>query len=85
MTQYNLVAHLINKLCVGSYFGQYPGPSGNKDLEPPRSFILVVWWTGLGLPQLYWVDYEPSCAQNMGPTTYTYSYMQIYTYCKING
>ena len=70
---------------MGSYFGQYPDPSGNKDLELLRSFIFVIWWTGLGTPQLYWVDYEPSCAQNMGPTTHTHSYMQIYTYCKING
>ena len=84
MTQYNHVAHLINKLCVGSYFGQYLGPNGNKDFEPPRSFLLVVWWTRLGSPQLYWANYELSCAQNMGPTTHTHSYMQIYTYCKIN-
>ena len=45
----------------------------------------IVWWTGLGLLQPYWVDYEPSCAQNMGPTTHTYPYMQTYTHCKING
>ena len=38
--------------------------------------ILVFWWTGLGLPQLYWVDYEPSCAQNMDPTIHTHLYIQ---------
>ena len=72
-------------MAVGSYFGQYPNPSGNNDPEPPKSFILDIWWIGLGLPQLYWTDYKPSDAQNKGPTTHTYSYMQIYTYCKING
>ena len=69
---------------IGSYFGQYPGPSGIKDPGPPQSFILVVWWTGLGSPQLYWVNYESSCAQNMDSTTHTYSYIQIYTYCIVN-
>ena len=70
---------------MGSCFGRYPGLSGDEDLEPPKNFVCVVWWTWLGLLQLYWTDYEPSCAQNMGPTMRTYSYMQIYTYCKING
>ena len=46
--------------------------------------IIVVWWTGFGSPQLSWVDYEPSCAQIMDPTTHTYSYMQVYTYYKEN-
>ena len=54
---------------------------GNNDPKPPKSFILVVRWTRFGSPQLYWADYEPY----IGPTTHTYSYMQIYTYCKING
>ena len=47
--------------------------------------ILVVWWTRLGSLQLYWVDYKQSYAQNMGPITHTYPYMQTYTHCKING
>ena len=74
-------------MVAGSYFGQYPGPSGNKDPKPPKSFILAVWWTELGSLLLYWADYKPSGAQNMGPTTHTYSYMQIYIYiyCRING
>ena len=38
---------------MGSYFGKYSGPSRNKNLGPPKNFILVVWWTKLGLPQLY--------------------------------
>ena len=32
--------------CVGSYFGQYPGPSGIKDLGTPKEFCtccLVDW------------------------------------------
>ena len=45
--------------------------------------ILVVWWIGLSSLQLYWANYEPSCAQNMDSTTHTYSYMQIYTCCKV--
>ena len=40
------------------------------------SLILVVWWTGFGSPQLYWADYEPSCAQNMDPTIHTHLYIQ---------
>ena len=69
--------------CVGSYFGQYPGPSGIKDLGPPKSFVLVVWWTGLGSLQLYLANYEPSFVQNTDPTTHTYSYVQIYIYIYI--
>ena len=38
--------------------------------------ILIVWWTRLGSPQLYWADYEPSCAQNMDLTIHTYLYIQ---------
>ena len=61
-------------------FGQYPGPSRIKDPGPSKSFVLVVWWTGLGSLQLCSADYELSCAQNMDPTTHTYSYVQIYIY-----
>ena len=73
------------QIVVGSYFGQYPGPNGNKDPKPSKSSVLVVWWTGLSSPQLYQANYKLSCAQNMGPTINTHSYMQIYTYCKLNG
>ena len=38
--------------------------------------MLVVWWIELGSPQLYWADYEPSCAQNMDPTTHAHPYIQ---------
>ena len=38
--------------------------------------MLVVWWIQLGSLQLYWVDYEPSYAQNMDPTTYAHPYIQ---------
>ena len=38
--------------------------------------ILIVWWTGLGSSQLYWTNYESSCAQNMDPTIYTHLYIQ---------
>ena len=40
--------------------------------------IFVIWWTGLGLSQMCWADYEPSCAQkkNMGPTMHTHPYIQ---------
>ena len=38
--------------------------------------ILIVWWTRLGSPQLYWVDYEPSCAQNIDLTIHTHLYIQ---------
>ena len=68
---------------MGSYFGQYPSPSGITDSGPPKSFTLVVWWTKLSSPQLCWADYEPSCALNMDPTTHTYSYIQIYIYIYI--
>ena len=47
-----------------SFFGWYPGPSGNEDLGPPKNFIFVGWWIELGSSQLYWADYEPICAQN---------------------
>ena len=60
-------------------FGQYAGPSRNKDPRPPKSYILVVWWIGIGSSQLYWADYESSCAQNIGPTTHTYSHMHTHT------
>ena len=65
---------------VGSNFGQYPNPSGIKELRPLKSFVLVVWWTRLGSLQLCWANYELSCIQNMDPTTHTYSYVQIYIY-----
>ena len=65
------------------FFGQFPGLSGIKEPGPLKSFVLIVWWTRLGSPQLYWVDYKPSSAQNMDPTTHTYSYMQIYIYIYI--
>ena len=77
-------------VCV-LFFGQYSGLSGIKELGPPKSFLFVVWWTGLGSPQLCWADYKPSCAQKMDPTTRTYSYIQIYIYiyiyiyCRVNG
>ena len=79
-----LVARLTT---MGSlFFGQYLGPSGNEDPEPSKDFIFVGWWTGLSSSQLYWVDYEPIYAQkNIGPKTYIHSYIQTYTYCKING
>ena len=67
------------------FFGKYPSPSGIKEPGSLKSFVPVVWWTGLVSPQLYWANYEPSCAQNMDPTTHTHSYMQIYIYCKANG
>jgi len=38
-------------VCV-LFFGQYSGLSGIKELGPPKSFVLVVWWTGLGSLQL---------------------------------
>ena len=38
--------------------------------------MLVDWWTGLGSSQLFWTDYEPSCAQNMDLTTHTHPYIQ---------
>ena len=39
--------------------------------------IFFILWTGLGLSQLCWADYEPSCAQkNMGPTMHTHPYIQ---------
>ena len=38
---------------VGSFSGQYLGPSDNEDLGPPKSFIFVCWWTGLSSLQLY--------------------------------
>ena len=41
------------KMVVGSYFGQYPGLSGIKDPGLLKSFVLVVWWSRLGSPQLY--------------------------------
>ena len=37
---------------------------------------LIVWWTGLGSSQLYWANYESSCAQNMDSTVYTHLYIQ---------
>ena len=70
---------------VGFCFGKYQGSSGYVDLEPPKSLIFVVWSTELGLSHLYWADYESIYVQNMGPTTHIHSYMQTYTYCKING
>jgi len=54
----------------------------SRNLGPQKIFVLVIWWTGLGLLQLYLADYESSCAQNMNLTTHTYSYMQIYIHCK---
>ena len=36
-----------DKQLVGSYFGQYPGPNGNKDPGPPKKLYLLV--DGLGL------------------------------------
>ena len=68
------------KMVVGSYFGQYLGLSGIKDPRLLKSFVLVVWWSRLGSPQLYWTDYEPSCAQNMDHTTHTYIHTYIYIY-----
>ena len=69
-------------VCV-LFFGQYSGLSGIKELGPPKSFVLVVWWIGLGSLQLCWANYELSCAQNMDPTTHKYSYMHIYIYIYI--
>ena len=40
------------------------------------SLIFVVWWTGLGSPQQYWANYEPSCTQNMDPTIHTHLYIE---------
>ena len=55
---------LENMMC-GFFFWTIPRPKvGTRIL----GLVLVVWWTGLGSPQLYWADYEPSCSQNMDPT-----------------
>ena len=59
-----------------SFFEQFPDPSRIKDPGPPKSLVFFVWWTGLGSSQLYWVNYESSCAQNINPTIHTHSYVQ---------
>ena len=55
-----------------------------QDSWAPKSVVPVVCWIWLGSSQLCWANYEPSCVQNMDPTTHTYLYMQIYIYCKAN-
>ena len=43
----------------GFFFWTVPRPMvGTRIL----GLVLVVWWTRLGSPHLYWTDYEPSCA-----------------------
>ena len=61
---------------VGSFFYSTQAQIGTRIL----GLIFVIWWIGLGSPRLCWGDYEPSCTQNMSPTTHTHSYIQnIYT------
>ena len=40
--------------------------------------IFVIWWTGLGLSQMCWADYEPSCAQKKKHGSYN-AYTSIHT------
>ena len=43
----------------GFFFWTVPRPMvGTRIL----GLVLVIWWTRLGSPHLYWTDYEPSCA-----------------------